>query len=171
MPPLRDLTGLTFGRWTALRRGDDHVTPSRKRSVRWHCRCACGASGLVLAVHLLRLPPPLGCPACRRLVDVRATVWTPAMLARLGTAHDRDLAAELGISESVIWCKRVELGRPAYRPAPVPPPGASDELLTLMARIERAGSKAALARELGVTRQTIHNRLRTLLGGAEHDRG
>lgn len=37
-----DLTGQTFGRWTVVRRGEDKVSATGRRNVRWVCRCTCG---------------------------------------------------------------------------------------------------------------------------------
>lgn len=37
-----DLTGKKFGRWTVLRKGDSHTTPSGQRKTMWYCRCDCG---------------------------------------------------------------------------------------------------------------------------------
>lgn len=43
----RDLTGLQFGRWTALERVD------KKGAARWRCRCSCGTEREVAARNLI----------------------------------------------------------------------------------------------------------------------
>lgn len=37
----KDLTGLKFGRLTVIKQGDDYISPSGSKSVRWLCLCDC----------------------------------------------------------------------------------------------------------------------------------
>lgn len=43
-----DLTGKQFGRLTVICRGEDYVSPSGARTVRWLCKCSCGNPKLLL---------------------------------------------------------------------------------------------------------------------------
>jgi hypothetical protein len=55
--PLRDLTGMTFDRWTVLRRASNVG-----EKVRWFCRCVCGKERIVYKENLLRgLSRSCGC--------------------------------------------------------------------------------------------------------------
>jgi phosphotransferase system IIB component len=48
-----DLTGQKFDRLTVIKRGEDYITPSGKRNIRWLCKCACdGKEVLVLGSSL-----------------------------------------------------------------------------------------------------------------------
>lgn len=40
--PYEDLTGQKFGSLTVLSRTEDYVSPSGKRTPKWHCQCDCG---------------------------------------------------------------------------------------------------------------------------------
>ena len=51
MSVVMDLTGQQFGKLTVVRRGPDRIAKSGK-SVRWECRCECGAQALVDGRHL-----------------------------------------------------------------------------------------------------------------------
>ena len=46
---LNDLTGKKFGRLTVMERGEDKISPSGQKKVRWWCKCDCGNSELILA--------------------------------------------------------------------------------------------------------------------------
>ena len=37
-----DLTGQKFGRWTVLYQTNDHINPSGRHIIMWHCKCECG---------------------------------------------------------------------------------------------------------------------------------
>lgn len=51
----RDLTGQRFGRLTVICRGEDYIYPgSKKKRVRWFCKCDCGGTALVQTGALLR---------------------------------------------------------------------------------------------------------------------
>lgn len=39
---VKDLTGMTFGRWTVIERAPDQVSPCGYRNIMWRCRCDCG---------------------------------------------------------------------------------------------------------------------------------
>lgn len=43
-----DLTGQQFGRLTVVCRGDDYISPTGRKTVRWLCRCSCGNEQLLL---------------------------------------------------------------------------------------------------------------------------
>lgn len=45
---IRDLTGQTFGKLTAIKRGPNKVDPSGKQRTRWWCKCSCNNPELVL---------------------------------------------------------------------------------------------------------------------------
>ena len=45
---IRDLTGQTFGKLTAIKRGPNKADPSGKQRTRWYCSCSCGNPELVL---------------------------------------------------------------------------------------------------------------------------
>src|SRR6476646_5999941 len=47
-----DITGQRFGRWNALRRGEDHRTPNGTIKPMWWCRCDCGTERLVQSPDL-----------------------------------------------------------------------------------------------------------------------
>jgi hypothetical protein len=42
LPKFEDLTGLRFGKWTVIKRGEDHITGSGNRFTTWDCICDCG---------------------------------------------------------------------------------------------------------------------------------
>lgn len=48
MPTIKDITGLQFGRWTAL-----GIQGRRKRSTMWLCRCDCGTERAVSSGQLI----------------------------------------------------------------------------------------------------------------------
>lgn len=54
MPPLKDLSGQTFGRLTVLERGPSLITPSGQQKTRYWCECSCEKHTkiLVMATHL-----------------------------------------------------------------------------------------------------------------------
>ena len=52
MPPLKDLTGQKFGRWTVIRRASDYISPKGVKKIRYHCRCDCGNESDVQAIAL-----------------------------------------------------------------------------------------------------------------------
>lgn len=59
-----DITGQRFGLWTAIRPGPPAVCPGGAHApLRWWCRCACGAMGLVYSRHL-RLGLSMKCRGC-----------------------------------------------------------------------------------------------------------
>jgi hypothetical protein len=39
---IKDETGNKYGRLTVLHRAEDHITPSGRKYVYWHCKCNCG---------------------------------------------------------------------------------------------------------------------------------
>lgn len=39
---IKDETGNRYGRLTVLYRAEDHITPSGRKYVYWHCKCDCG---------------------------------------------------------------------------------------------------------------------------------
>lgn len=41
MGKFKDLTGIKFGRLTVVKRAEDHISPSGKKYIQWHCRCSC----------------------------------------------------------------------------------------------------------------------------------
>lgn len=45
---IRDLTGQTFGKLTAIKRGPNKYDPSGRPRSRWYCSCSCGNPNLVL---------------------------------------------------------------------------------------------------------------------------
>ena len=49
---LTDLTGRSFGRWSVIKRGDPHITPSGQSKTMWLCRCECGTERYVDACNL-----------------------------------------------------------------------------------------------------------------------
>lgn len=53
MPPLKDLTGMRFERWTVICRANDYVSPKGAKKVRYHCRCDCGNEADVQSNALL----------------------------------------------------------------------------------------------------------------------
>lgn len=67
--PIKDLTGLQFGRWTVLTRADDHVFPGGQRSSRWLCRCSCGVERAVSSDRLRRgTSQSCGCLRSEKLI-------------------------------------------------------------------------------------------------------
>lgn len=48
----QDLTGVKFGRWTALGRVGDAVSKKGRKERRWLCRCECGTEKIVRSVNL-----------------------------------------------------------------------------------------------------------------------
>ena len=52
LPPLKDLTGKRFERWTVIRRADDYISPKGAKKIRYHCRCDCGNESDVQAIAL-----------------------------------------------------------------------------------------------------------------------
>ena len=47
------MTGLRFGKWTAIFRAEDHITKSGYHFTKWFCRCDCGTEKAVTANSLL----------------------------------------------------------------------------------------------------------------------
>lgn len=43
---------MRFGRYTAIRRGEDYIGPTGRKRVRWLCRCDCGVEKLVYGDQL-----------------------------------------------------------------------------------------------------------------------
>ena len=60
-----DLSGKQFGRLTVQARGDDHVSCSGERRVKWICKCECGNTILVTA-HDLKSGHTLSCGCYKR---------------------------------------------------------------------------------------------------------
>ena len=60
-----DLTGRVFGKLTVLNQGDDEVTKSGTRHIRWNCRCECGETTLVRGTSL-RSGHTSACKSCGR---------------------------------------------------------------------------------------------------------
>ncbi len=58
--PIRDLTGMTFGRWTA----ESPFQSPKTRHTYWRCRCACGVTRCVQAVCLLNEDPAHASRSC-----------------------------------------------------------------------------------------------------------
>ncbi|MDP4624224.1 MAG: hypothetical protein NWT08_03690 [Akkermansiaceae bacterium] len=85
--------------------------------------------------------------------------WKAKETALLGTMTDKDLAARLNLSPSAVRLKRLSLGIAPFRKR-----AASTGIWTpaVMARIIKEPS-AALARELGVSRQRVHQKRKELL--------
>lgn len=50
--PLRDLTGQRFGKFTVIKRVQDHITRSGKKMVQWLCRCDCGKLFITLSANI-----------------------------------------------------------------------------------------------------------------------
>lgn len=68
--PHVDLSGLRFGRWTALRRSD---YPTRTLVTLWLCRCDCGAESMVRLTDL-RSARSRSCGCLRRELGAMAVV-------------------------------------------------------------------------------------------------
>ena len=51
-PLLRDLTGQKFGRFTVIKRVEDHVTKSGKKMVQWLCKCDYGKLFITLSANI-----------------------------------------------------------------------------------------------------------------------
>jgi hypothetical protein len=62
MSTLIDLRGLTFGRWTVLRRAPN----SAPGQTRWHCQCSCGTKRMVQAASLKRADGIGSCGCAKR---------------------------------------------------------------------------------------------------------
>lgn len=41
MGNFKDLTGMKFGRWTVIKRGEDYISPNGRHKTRWLCLCDC----------------------------------------------------------------------------------------------------------------------------------
>ena len=52
--PTKDLSGMTFGRWTVIERGEDQIDHNGTRRTTWKCRCECGNERDVVAQSLIR---------------------------------------------------------------------------------------------------------------------
>ena len=65
-----DLTGKRFGRLTAIKRGDDYISPRGQRHTQWLCKCDCGKVVLVSANSLKRkLTQSCGCLAKEKVIE------------------------------------------------------------------------------------------------------
>lgn len=69
---MNDLTGQTFGRWTALSR----ATNADDGSIRWNCRCSCGTERVVVG-HVLRRGESCGCGCLRGNAGTHGMTHTP----------------------------------------------------------------------------------------------
>ena len=62
MARFADLSGRRFGSLTVLRRADDYISPTGKKTVRWLCHCdACGRDVIMLRNVLTRGVQSCGC--------------------------------------------------------------------------------------------------------------
>ena len=95
-----DLTGMTFGRLTAVRR-----TENKKDRVMWECRCSCGRTAIVSAYSLrLGLKKSCGClmREGRRRLDI-----TGKRYGKLTALYPLDRLTSTG---SVYWRCRCDCG-------------------------------------------------------------
>jgi hypothetical protein len=65
MKPAHDHTGKTFGYWTVLHRGKTESKPSGT-VVYWTCRCICGLTKDIPAIHLVRKRKPTKSCGCMK---------------------------------------------------------------------------------------------------------
>jgi hypothetical protein len=58
-----DLTGVRFGRLTAIKRAEDYISSNGKHQSQWLCKCDCGNENIVVAANSLRrgLTKSCGC--------------------------------------------------------------------------------------------------------------
>lgn len=58
-----DLTGVRFGRLTAIERAEDYISSNGKRQSQWLCKCDCGNDNIIVAANSLRrgLTKSCGC--------------------------------------------------------------------------------------------------------------
>lgn len=52
MTKLKNLVGEHFGMLTVVERANDYISPSGRKLVQWKCKCECGNTAVVSAVHL-----------------------------------------------------------------------------------------------------------------------
>lgn len=101
MPAFVDLTGQTFGKLTALRRGPDKIYKSGRAFVQWTCRCQCGQI-VNITSNSLRGPNQARSCGCLRyandLTGRRFDRWTV-----LGRANE--------IGTWAIWRCRCDCGK------------------------------------------------------------
>ncbi len=95
-----DLTGMTFGRLTAVRR-----TENKKDKVMWECRCSCGRTAIVSA-HNLRLGLKKSCGCLMREGRGRLDI-TGKRYGKLTALYPLDRPTSTG---SVYWKCRCDCG-------------------------------------------------------------
>ena len=82
MSKTENFTGLKFGKLTVTGRGDDYISPSGSRLLRWKCKCECGNTINVTTSQLKRGQASCGCISKREELTGRIfgklTVICPA---------------------------------------------------------------------------------------------
>lgn len=73
MAKLKDLTGMTFGHLTVIKRSEDHISANGSKKVVWKCKCDCGSytevtSGNLLSSHTTSC----GCVGSRKTIGARS---------------------------------------------------------------------------------------------------
>lgn len=104
-----DLTGMKFGKLTAISRGDDVIRSNGRSRVTWLCKCECGNQVNIRRDHLLRKTgskaTSCGCKLAGKLFQVSGYSQGQKILASyLQGAKQRNLAWSLseGVGLSLI---------------------------------------------------------------------
>lgn len=67
----KDLTGMKFGRLTALERVEDEYTPSGKKKIMWKCLCDCGNTFVAQSTDLTRFNGGTKSCGCLKLEKIK----------------------------------------------------------------------------------------------------
>ncbi len=54
MGKFKDLTGMKFGKLTAIERTEDHISPKGKHTTMWFCKCECGKYKVISRNNLIK---------------------------------------------------------------------------------------------------------------------
>ena len=101
MPGIKDLTGLRFGRLTAVRLLPDRVIYGGKPFVVWECLCDCGNSANVIGQHLVQ-KNTFSCGCLRREVAKRPHPKATAASKEFSIKHGRSHSTEYSSWGSMI---------------------------------------------------------------------